>query len=299
MPLRGEPGPGGPVDVDRRPVLVLGATGMTGSRVARRLRGLGVAVREATRSSVWRFDWRDRSTWDRVLAGTRAVYVVQFDPEPLTAPFVARAVAHGLERVVLLSGRGVDDPDYFPRAFESDANFVPTHLAGEEAARDSGLEWTILRPGWFSQNLSEGFLGEDVRSGVLRLPTGEGTASWIDTEDIAAVAVAALTEPGHHGRTYELSGPRALGLAEVAREISRRLGREIAYTPVTVEEFVSERVARGSPPEEARDLAHALSPIPRGKDSHLSPGVREALGREPRTFAEFVEETVVSGIWGR
>ncbi|PWV55163.1 NAD(P)H-binding protein [Nocardiopsis sp. L17-MgMaSL7] len=281
------------------PVLVLGATGMTGSRVARRLRERGLEVRSASRSSPWTFDWRDPSTWDRVLTGTRAVYVVQFDPQPLTPPFVERAVAHGLERIVLLSGRGVDDRDYFPEAFESDANFVPTHLVGEEAVRGSGLEWTILRPGWFSQNLSEGFLGQEVRSGRMRLPTGDGAATWIDAEDIAAVAVAALTEDGHHGRTYELSGSRALDLTEVAREISHGLGREVTHTPVTVEEFVSEHVARGWSEEEARDLASALSPIPRGKDTHVSPGVGEALGREPRFFEEFVRDAVDSGVWER
>ncbi|GAB3697857.1 NAD(P)H-binding protein [Nocardiopsis oceani] len=282
-----------------KPVLVLGATGMTGSRVARRLREGGHRVRAASRSSDWSFDWQDRSTWDPVLAGTGAVYVVQYDPEPLTPPFVERAAAHGLERVVLLSGRGIDDPDYFPQEFTSEENFVPSHLVGEHAVRDSGLEWTVLRPGWFSQNLSEGVLGDDVRSGQLRLPTDEGSATWIDTEDIAAVAVAALTEPGHHGRTYELSGPRALDLREVSKEISRELARDVAYTPVTAEEFVSERVARGWPEEDARALALALSPIPRGKDAHVSPGVWEALGREPRSFAEFAKDAVSSGVWDR
>lgn len=283
----------------RRPVLVTGASGMTGRRVLAGLRNLGVATRAASRSSEWRFDWQDRSTWDQVLDGAGSVYLVQYDPEPLTEAFVERAVAHGVRRIVLLSGRGVDDPDYFPQAFDSDANFVPTHLVGERAVRESGLEWTVLRPGWFSQNLSEGFLGEDVRSGRMRLPTGEGTASWIDAEDIAAVAVAALTEEGHHGRAYELSGPRALGLKEVAREISRGLGREVTYTPVTSEEFVAERVALGWSKEDAHGFAMALSPILRGKDAHLSPGVRESLGREPRGFAEFVEETVAAGSWDR
>ncbi|MBR8745005.1 SDR family NAD(P)-dependent oxidoreductase [Nocardiopsis sp. MG754419] len=236
-------------DGGARPILVLGATGMTGSRVVRWLRADGRPVRAASRTSEWNFDWQDPTTWDPVLAGVRAAYVVQFDPEPLTPAFVERAAAQGVERVVLLSGRGVDDPDYFPQAITADADFVPTHLVGERAG------------------------------------------------DIAAVAVAALTEPGHHGRTYELSGPRALTLDDVAGKVSRALGREVAYTPVTVEEFVAERVAAGEDAEAARGLALALSPISRGKDAHLSPGVHEALGRESRGFDAFAAEAAASGVW--
>lgn len=284
-------------DKTQRPILVLGGTGITGSRVAAQLRDRGHHVRVASRSSEWRFDWQDPGTWDRVLEGAGSVYVVQYDPEPLTPPLVERAAAHGLTRIVLLSGRGADDMDYFPQSFDSDRDFVATHLVGEHAVQESGLEWTVLRPGWFAQNLSEGFLGEGVRSGRMRLPTGDGRASWIDAEDIAAVAVAALTESGHHGRVYEMSGPRALGLAEVAAEISRELGRTVEYVPVSVEEYVAEQVAKGWSAEDAQGLASALSPIPRGKDYHLSYGFQEALGREPRDFTAFVKDAVAAGAW--
>ncbi|MBR8741973.1 SDR family oxidoreductase, partial [Nocardiopsis sp. MG754419] len=188
-----------------RPILVTGATGMTGRRVLSGLRELGLPVRAASRSSAWRFDWNAPETWDEALAGAGSVYLVQHDPAPLTAGFVERAVAHGLERIVLLSARGVDRPGYF----DGEAQPI-THRLGEQAVRESGLEWTILQPGWFTQNFDEGVLADEVRDGVLRLPAGDGAAAWIDAGDIAAVAVAALTEPGHHGRTYELSGPRAL-----------------------------------------------------------------------------------------
>lgn len=278
----------------RRPVLVTGASGMTGRRVLAGLRNLGVATRAASRSSEWRFDWQDRSTWDQVLEGAGSVYLVQYDPEPLTEAFVERAVAHGVERIVLLSARGADRPGYFEGADEPG-----THLLSEEAVRASGLEWTILRPGWFAQNFNEGLLADGVREGVLRLPTGEGAAAWIDAEDIAAVAVAALTEEGHHGRAYELSGPRALTLTEATAEISTALGRPVRYEALSAQDYVTERLAVGWSRGDALLMTSSLSAIAKGREERPSPGVREALGREPRGFAEFVEETVAAGSWDR
>ncbi|WP_017580087.1 SDR family oxidoreductase [Nocardiopsis valliformis] len=279
-------------NVIARPVLVTGATGMTGSRVLAGLRELGVPTRAASRSSEWRFDWSEPETWETVLEGAGAVYLVQDDTNPRTPEFVERAVAHGVERIVRLSARGVDQPGYF-----EGVEGVPSHVEGEEAVKSSGLEWTVLRPGWFAQNFSEGFLTEGARTGVLRLPTGEAAASWIDTEDIAAVAVAALTEPDHHGRTYELSGPRALTVAEALVEISEALGRPIRYEAVPVDEYVKGLVEQGWPEEGAQELVSALSAIRRGLEAKVSPGVREALGREPRDFSEFVKDAFVSGDW--
>lgn len=269
-----------------RPVLVTGATGMTGSRVLARLRERGVAVRAASRSSEWKFDWSEPATWDAVLEGAGSVYLVQNDADPRTPEFVERAVTHGVGRVVQLSARGVDVPGYF-----EGVEGTLSHLRAEEAVKASGLEWTVLRPGWFAQNFNEGFLTDGLRTGVLRIPTGDGSATWIDAEDIADVAVAALTEPGHHGRTYEMSGPRALTVAQAVAEISEALGSPIRYEPVPVDEYRSELVEQGWPEEAAQEMVSALSAIRRSLEAKVSPGVREALGREPRDFTEFVART--------
>lgn len=277
----------------RRPVLVTGASGMTGRRVLAGLRDLGVPTRAASRSSEWRLDWQDRSTWDRVLDGAESVYLVQYDPEPLTEAFIERAVAHGVERIVLLSARGADRPGYFEGVDEP-----VTHLLSEEAVRASGLEWTILRPGWFAQNFDEGLLADGLREGVLRLPAGEGAAAWIDAEDIAAVAVAALTEDGHHGRVYELSGPRALTLDEAATEISAALGRPVRYEAVSARDYVDERMAAGWSRQDALLMVSSLSAIANGREESPSPGVLEALGREPRDyFADHVVDAFTTGTW--
>ncbi|MFD3684007.1 NAD(P)H-binding protein [Nocardiopsis sp. NPDC058631] len=277
----------------RRPILVVGATGKTGRRVVARLRAAGHEVRAASRSGEWPFDWNDRATWGPALEGVETAYVVPFDPAPVVRPFVEQAEAAGLRRIVLLSGRGIDDPDYLPGAVLTGNTLVDA----EDAVVASGLEWTLLRPGWYSQNFDEGFLADLVRSGEMRLPTGDGAASFVDVEDIAEVAVAALTGTGHAGRIYELSGPSALTMAEVAAEISAATGRTVDYVPLATDEFVAELVGQGVSAEDAEAFAMTLSPIPRGKDAHLSDGVRSTLGREPRAFGEFARKAAEAGAW--
>jgi uncharacterized protein YbjT (DUF2867 family) len=275
----------------QHPILVLGSTGTTGSRVVSRLRERGVPVRAASRSLGHPFDWHAPTTWDPALAGVGAVYLVPFDGELLTRPFVARAARLGVERLVLLSGRGVDVPGYG----DPDGGAGATHIDGERAVRESGLDWTILRPAWFAQNFGEGPFRDAIRAGELRLPAGEGAVSFVDADDIAAVAVAALTEDGHAGQTYELSGPRALTLAEAVAEISAAAGRPVRYVPVEAGEFVAGLVAQGWAAADAEAFSDALSPIRRGMDSHLSDGVRRALGRAARDFSAYAG--AAAGVW--
>ncbi|MFD7547688.1 SDR family oxidoreductase [Streptomyces sp. NPDC059816] len=273
--------------------LVTGATGKSGRRVVNQLRAAGVPVRAAARHGEHPFDWTDRTTWDRALEGVRSVYLVPLDGTTLVRPFVEAAVRHGVRRVVLASGRGIDDPHYA----KDDSGILEGMLDGERAVQESGLEWTISRPGWFAQNFSEGFFADAVRTGELRLPAGDGAASFVDAEDIAAVAVAALTGDGHAGQVYELSGPRALTLTEVAATISGATGREIRYVPLSVEEHVAELVREGWSPADAAGFAEIVGPIRRGTDAYLSDGVQRALGRPPRTFAAFADATAAAGGW--
>jgi uncharacterized protein YbjT (DUF2867 family) len=279
--------------MSEHPILVTGATGKSGRRVVSRLRAAGLPVRAAARHGEHVFDWTDRGTWDAALADVRAVYVVQLDGTMLVRPFVELAVRHGVRRIVLASGRGIDDPGY-----AKDSNGILDGLVDAEAAvRASGLEWTITRPGWFAQNFSEGFFSDAVRAGELRLPAGDGAASFVDAEDIAAVVVAALTEDGHAGQVYELSGPRAVTLAEAAATISAATGRDVRYVPLSVPEYVAELVGQGLPPATAEAFADVVEPLREGRDAYVSDGVARALGRPPRTFAEFAEATAAEGGW--
>ncbi|MEW2354583.1 NAD(P)H-binding protein [Spirillospora sp. NPDC029432] len=274
------------------PILVTGATGKSGRRVVGQLRAKGLPVRTAARNGECTFDWTDRGTWDAALEGVRAVYIVQLDGTKLVRPFVERAVGHGVGRIVLASGRGIDVPGY-----AKDGGVLEGLVDSEAAVRESGVEWTISRPGWFAQNFSEGFFADAVRAGELRLPAGDGAAAFVDAEDIAAVVVAALTEDGHAGRIYELSGPRAVTLTEAVAAISGAAGREVLYVPLSVREYVAELVRQGWPPADAEAFADIIEPLREGKDAYVSDGVRRALGRPPRTFAEFAESTAAAGGW--
>ncbi len=275
------------------PILVTGATGKSGRRVVRRLRAEGLPVRAAARNGEHAFDWTDRGTWDAALAGARSVYLVQLDGTKLVRPFVERAVAHGVRRIVLASGRGIDNPDYV-----KDRDGVLDGILDSEAAvRESGVAWTISRPGWFAQNFSEGFFADAVRAGELRLPAGDGAATFVDAEDIAAVVVAALTEDRHAGEIYELSGPQAVTVAEAVATIGEAAGRDIRYVPLTVEDYVAELVRQGLPRADAEAFADVIEPLREGTDAYVSDGVQRALGRPPRTFAEFAESTAAAGGW--
>jgi uncharacterized protein YbjT (DUF2867 family) len=277
--------------MSEHPILVTGATGKSGRRVVRRLRDRGLPVRAASRNGEHAFDWTDSRTWDSALEGVRSVYIVQLDGTTLVRPFVERAVRHGVRRLVLASGRGIDDPDYA----KDSSGVLPGILDSEAAVRESGLEWTISRPGWFAQNFSEGFFADAVRAGELRLPAGDGAASFVDAEDIAAVVVAALTDDRHVGETYELSGPRPVTLAEAVAAISKATGRHIRYVPLPVEDYVAELVRQGVPPADARAFADVIEPLREDRDAYVSDGVQRALGRPPRTFAEFAESMAARG----
>jgi uncharacterized protein YbjT (DUF2867 family) len=260
-------------------ILVLGGTGKTGRRIANKLTALGLPVRIGSRSATPSFDWTDRSTWAPALDGVTAVYISYYPDLALPGAyediqaFTQLAVSSGAGRLVLLSGRGE------PRA-----------EASERTVRDSGAEWTIVRCGWFMQNFSEGFLLDQVIDGVLAIPVPDVPEPFVDADDIADVAVAALTQEGHAGRLYELTGPRLLTFAQVAQELSKAAGREITSVQVTPEEYVEAAVAVGMPREEAEGLTALFTDVLDGRNAHLSDGVRQALGRPARDFADYAND---------
>lgn len=260
-------------------ILVTGGTGKTGRRIADRLRALDLPVRVGSRSGTPPFAWDDRSTWGPALDGARAVYLSYYPdlafPGALedVRAFTARAAEAGAERLVLLSGRGEELAE-----------------AAEQVVRESGLAWTILRCAWFMQNFSEGYLREPVVSGVIAVPAGDVAEPFVDCDDIADVAVAALTAPGHAGRLYELTGPRLLTFADVAAELAKATGRDVTYVPVAAEEYVAAAVAHGVPEEEAGLLASLFTEILDGRNASPADGVRAALGRPARDFADFARD---------
>jgi uncharacterized protein YbjT (DUF2867 family) len=271
--------------------LVLGGTGTTGRRIARRLREAGHPVRTASRTGGdIRCDLGDPSTWAAALDGIAGLYVLEpdlrtgIDRNGRIPGLVKVAAAAGVRRVVLLSAHGVGEAD--------DEHPLK---AAEQAVRASGMDWTILRPGWFAQNFSETFWRPAVLAGTLALPTGDGRTAFVDADDIAEVAAAALADERHAGRTYSLTGPRTLGFAEAVEIIGKAAGRTVRHVDVTAEEFVEQQVAYGVAEDVATRLCGLLVAIRDGRGAEVSDGVREALGRPARGFEEFVAGA--AGAW--
>jgi uncharacterized protein YbjT (DUF2867 family) len=269
----------------QEPTLVLGGTGKTGRRVAQRLMARGLPVRIGSRSGEPRFDWEDHSTWAAALRGVRSAYVSYYPDLAMpgaaetVGTFAELAVRRGVRRLVLLSGRG-----------------EPEAADAEHAVRASGAELTILRSAWFAQNFSENYMLDYVLDGEVVLPAGDVPEPFIDVDDIADVAVAALTEDGHAGRLYELSGPRSLTFAEAVGEIARATGRSIRFQPISIDEFVA-AAYRDVPREFIELLTYLFGEVLDGRNAHVADGVPRALGRAARDFADYARVTAASGIW--
>ena len=270
----------------KRTTLVVGGTGKTGRRVAERLEARGLPVRVGSRSGEPPFDWEDETTWAPALEGVGAAYITYYPdlaiPGAVEAvrSFTELAVEAEVGRLVLLSGRGEEEAQ-----------------RAERAVQEAGVEWTIVRCSWFSQNFSENYLLEPILSGEVALPAGDVPEPFVDAEDIANVAVAALTEDGHAGQLYELTGPRLLTFEEALGEISRAAGREIRYVPVSVQEYSPMLAEHDVPAEFVWLLAYLFSEVLDGRNAHLTDGVQRALGREPKDFSDYARETAATGVW--
>ena len=272
-----------------QPILVLGGTGKTGRRVVEQLNRRWRAVRVASRRAEPAFDWNDRSTWEAAVQGVGAMYVP--DPAELVdsqaqdgayalRDFCELAVGAGTRRFVFLSARDLGNAE--------DASLIE----GEQVVKDAGAEWTILRPTWFAQNFSEEpFLCDQVSRGVVTLSTGDGLEPFIDAEDIAEVAAVTLTEDGHAGLTYELSGPRLMTFGEAIETITRLGGHDVRFVAGTSEECVASLEAHGISHESSVFIDQLFLWIGEGRNAMLADGVQRVLGREPRDFEEYVRRT--------
>ena len=268
------------------PILVLGAHGKTGRRIVERLRARDLPVRLGSRSAHPPFDWEDPGTWRPALEGARAAYVSYFPdlaapgaPEAVGA-LAAVALDAGVERLVLLSGRGEEEAQ-----------------RSEEMLRRSGAAWTVVRASWFNQNFSEAHFREPLLAGELALPAGDVGEPFVDAADIADVAVAALTEGGHEGEVYEVTGPRLLTFAQAVEQIASASGRVLRYSPIGLDEFAGALGQEGVPEEEAALLRYLFGEVLDGRNAHVTDGVQRALGRPPRDFADYARAAAASGAW--
>jgi uncharacterized protein YbjT (DUF2867 family) len=274
------------MNTDPSATLVLGGTGKTGRRVVHRLRARGWPVRIGSRSGHPPFDWENPGTWAPALRGVSSVYVTYYPDLAIPGAvetvraFTQRAIASGIRRLVLLSGRGEDEAQ-----------------RAEQVIQDSNVEWTILRCSWFAQNFSENFLVDAIRAREVVLPAGNVGEPFVDAEDIAEVAVAALTDDRHAGQLYELTGPRLLTFAEAVGEISRVIGREIRYVQVTPAQYVAALAEQGVPDGFVWLVQYLFTTVLDGRNARLTDGVRRALGRGASDFIDYARAAAAGGVW--
>jgi uncharacterized protein YbjT (DUF2867 family) len=275
--------PGTTLDI---PTLVTGGTGKTGRRVAAGLAARGLPVRIGSRSGEVPFDWDDPTTWRAALRGTRAAYlayVPDLAVEGSTAvirSLSAIALEEGVQRLVLLSGRG-----------------EPAAQRSEEVVLGSGVPATVLRASWFAQNFSEGYLVDGVLDGVVALPADAVREPFVDIDDITELAVAALVEDGHAGQVYEVTGPELLTFGEAVAEIAAATGREIAYQPLPMSVWTAEMGRHGVPAEVVDLLRFLFTEVLDGRNESVADGIPRGLGRPARSFREFARRAAAAGAW--
>jgi uncharacterized protein YbjT (DUF2867 family) len=276
--------------------LITGATGNVGGRVTDQLIAAGltprVLVRDADKART-RFgagvevvtgDLADAASLRGALAGVERAFVVNVgvDIAARDAAFAQAARAAGVRHLVKLSSFG---------AQRDDTGLGAWHAAGEAALRASGVEWTLLRPGAFMTNCLAWLPTIKAQSTVFS-GAGDGKLAAIDTDDVAAVAVAALTQSGHTNKAYDLTGAEALTHAQMAALIGKAIGRELTVRPISDESVRANLVRTGMPPAMVDALAAFQPTIRAGGMATITPDYERVLGRAPTSFAAWVDKNV-------
>jgi uncharacterized protein YbjT (DUF2867 family) len=268
-------------------ILVIGSNGKTGRRVFQKLNDRGVAAQGATHSGNPKFDWNDESTWEKVLNNIQSVYISYYPDLAIPGAvkvieqFSKLAVKKGVQQLVLLSGRGEEEAQ-----------------ACEKVVMNAGVDWTIVRASWFCQNFNEGNFLEPILAGHVALPAGNIGEPFIDADDIADVAVAALTEEGHSKKLYEVTGPRLLTFKEAIAEIAKATGREIKFEQIPMKAYADVLAEYGLPKDVIWLVTYLFSEVLDGRNESVADGVQQALGRKATDFSEYVKKAAATGVWG-
>ncbi|MPY52386.1 NAD(P)H-binding protein [Streptomyces acidicola] len=266
----------------------MGATGTTGSRTAAQLTAAGHRVKAASRNATpvpgaepVRFDWYDPATHAAALDGADRVYLIpplgDSDPAAVMLPFLRQARAAGVHRAVLLSSSAIPEGG-------------PAVGTVHQALPDLFEQWAVLRPSWFMQN----FTGTHTHAvsiredGIISTATGTGRVGFVDAEDIAAVAVHALTDEHAPNADLVLTGPEALSYDDIAAIITEVTGRPVAHHPLSYEQM-RDRLTALMPLEFASMLAALDRAIAEGAEDRVTDTVQRLTGRSARSFRALLE----------
>lgn len=280
-------------------ILVVGATGRVGSELVTLLARKGEDVRVATRnpetaSAKFKdaaeaviFDYDHPQTFAPALEGVDKIFLTvrpgDNHSDEAARPLIDAAKKAKVRHIVDLTAMGV----------EQEETFMLRVL--EKTIEASAIPYTHLRPNWFMQNLDSGPLLADIKAtGALHLPAADSAISFIDLRDIAAVGLIALTEPGHEGKAYTLTGGEALSYFQVAAKLSRVAGREIAYVPISEEMARAALGRKCVPADRIERWTDFYRKVRRGFCAPVSPAVEALLGRAPIPFDRYVSENAAS-----
>lgn len=272
-------------------VLVTGASGHVGRAVLDAATRLGLPVTAALRGPAAApagvpsvaFDFMDARTWPRALAGHDRVFLLRppaiADMRATLLPFVDAAIAHGVAHVVFLSVAGAG------------RNRLVPHRRVEDHLRARGVGHTLLRPGFFAQNLESAYRDDIVGDGRLYVPAGHAPVNWVDVRDVGEAAVRILMAPApHRGAAYTLTGPGAVAWEEVARLLSAASGRRVRYQPASIAGYVAHLALRGLPPGAiaVQTVLHVLLRF--GQGAGRDPALAMLLGHAPRSIADYIAD---------
>ena len=282
-------------------VLVTGATGNTGRELVRALLARGASVRPASHgggippgmpagTQGARLDFRDQATFGPALEGCRAVFLLR--PPPISdidatlSPFIDAAAHGGVEQVVFLSVAGAGE------------NRLVPHHAVETKLKASSVGWTLLRPGFFAQNLQDAYRRDIVADDRLYVPAGRGAAAFVDLRDVAEVAAAALLDPAaHRHRAYTLTGPETATFDQVAATLTEVLGRTVRYVPATVIGYLRHLRRRELPWGQALVQTVLHVGLRFGQAARIDPTLEQLLGRPGRTVHDYIRDH--AQLWAR
>lgn len=278
-------------------ILITGATGNVGSVLTKQLSARDVSFRAMVRSpkyagslrrmkgvEVVQGDFDDHQSIAHALAGIERAFLLTNSSERAEqqqSDFVEAARRAGVKHIVKLSQWAADA--------NSPVRFLRYHAAVELKIVDSGIAYTFLRPNLFMQGLL-GFRESIVKQGKFFAAIGDASVSVVDVRDIAAVAAAVLTEQGHEGKTYDVTGAEALTHREMAEKLSHTLNRQIQFVDVSPEAMREALIGTGFPDWQADGLIEDYAHYGRGEASEIASGVQEATGKHPRSFNDFARD---------
>jgi len=267
-------------------ILILGATGKTGKRVAGKLQKMGIPIRAGSRNGNPPFDWDRPENWATVLDGVQKVYIT-YQPDFVVPGalekiqrFVDATKKSGVQQLVLLSGRGEKEAE-----------------ESETIVMDSGLKWTVVRASWFMQNFSEFFFLDNILAGYLVVPKPKALEPFVDLDDLADVVIEALTDNKHNGKIYELTGPELLSFNDATRMISEAISKTIVYEEVDMDGYVKILRDYQIPEDVIWLMQYLFTEVLDGRNESIQNDIENVLGRKPTTFREYAAKAGQTGVW--